>query len=72
MAMVECRECGGQVSQKADTCPCCGDVMPNEPLLKGGVVFTVVWHDSLQSFRFAGQPRQEPSQFQRVRKKANT
>jgi hypothetical protein len=27
MAMVEYRECGGQVSQKADTWPCCGDVM---------------------------------------------
>jgi hypothetical protein len=30
MAMVECKECGGQISQNADTCPHCGDVI-NEP-----------------------------------------
>jgi hypothetical protein len=27
MAMVECKECGGQISQNADTCPHCGDVI---------------------------------------------
>jgi hypothetical protein len=33
MAMVECKENGGQISQNADTCPQCGDVI-NEPLLE--------------------------------------
>jgi hypothetical protein len=33
MAMVECKECGGQISQNADTCPHCGDVI-REPKLK--------------------------------------
>jgi hypothetical protein len=27
MAMVECKECGGQISQNAETCPHCGDVI---------------------------------------------
>jgi hypothetical protein len=27
MAMVECKECGGQISQNAGTCPHCGDVI---------------------------------------------
>ena len=27
MAIVECKECGGQISQNADTCPHCGDVI---------------------------------------------
>ena len=27
MAMVECKECGGQISQNAETCPHCGDVV---------------------------------------------
>ena len=27
MAMVECKECGGQISQNADACPHCGDVI---------------------------------------------
>lgn len=27
MAMVQCKECGGQISANADTCPHCGDVI---------------------------------------------
>src|SRR5215510_11834814 len=27
MAMVECKECGGQISQNAETCPHCGDLI---------------------------------------------
>ena len=27
MAMVECKECEGQISQNAETCPHCGDVI---------------------------------------------
>src|SRR6476659_5147454 len=27
MAMVECKECGGRISQNAGTCPHCGDVI---------------------------------------------
>jgi rRNA maturation protein Nop10 len=27
MAMVQCKECGGQISANADTCPHCGDVL---------------------------------------------
>ena len=27
MAIVECKECGGQISQNADTRPHCGDVI---------------------------------------------
>jgi hypothetical protein len=27
MATVECKECGGQISQNAETCPHCGDVI---------------------------------------------
>jgi hypothetical protein len=27
MAMVQCKECGGQISENADTCPHCGDVI---------------------------------------------
>jgi len=27
MAMVQCKECGGPISQNADTCPHCGDVI---------------------------------------------
>jgi hypothetical protein len=37
MAMVECKECGGQISQNADTCPHCGDVI-NEPKPKFSLV----------------------------------
>ena len=37
MAMVECKECGGQVSQNADTCPHCGDVI-NVPKQKFSLV----------------------------------
>ena len=33
MAMVECKECGGQISQNADTGPHCGDVI-KEPKTK--------------------------------------
>ena len=27
MAMVECKECGGQISQNAERCPHCGDLI---------------------------------------------
>jgi hypothetical protein len=27
MAMVQCKECGGEISQNANTCPHCGDVI---------------------------------------------
>ena len=37
MAMIECKECRGQVSQNADTCPHCGDVI-NEPKPKFSLV----------------------------------
>ena len=37
MAMVECKECGGQISQNADTCPHCGDVI-KEPKPKFSLV----------------------------------
>ena len=37
MAMVECKECGGQLSQNADTCPHCGDVI-KEPKPKFSLV----------------------------------
>jgi rRNA maturation protein Nop10 len=37
MAMVECKECGGQISQNADTCPHCGDVI-NVPKPKFSLV----------------------------------
>ncbi len=37
MAMVECKECGGQISQNADTCPHCGDVI-KEPKQKFSLV----------------------------------
>ena len=37
MAMVECKECGGQISQNADTCPHCGDVI-REPKPKFSLV----------------------------------
>jgi len=35
--MVECKECGGQISQNADTCPHCGDVI-NVPKQKFSLV----------------------------------
>jgi hypothetical protein len=37
MAMVECKECGGQISQNAETCPHCGDVI-KEPKPKFSLV----------------------------------
>ena len=37
MAMVECKECGGQISQSAETCPRCGDVI-KEPKPKFSLV----------------------------------
>ena len=37
MAMVECKECGAQISQNADTCPHCGDVI-KEPKPKFSLV----------------------------------
>ena len=37
MAMVKCKECGGQISQNADTCPHCGDVI-KEPKPKFSLV----------------------------------
>ena len=37
MAMVQCKECGGQISQNADTCPHCGDVI-KEPKPKFSLV----------------------------------
>jgi rRNA maturation protein Nop10 len=37
MAMVECKECGGEISQNADTCPHCGDVI-REPKPKFSLV----------------------------------
>jgi len=37
MAMVECKECGGQISQSAETCPHCGDVI-KEPKPKFSLV----------------------------------
>ena len=37
MAMVECKECGGQISQNADSCPHCGDVI-REPKPKFSLV----------------------------------
>ena len=37
MAMVECKECGGQISQNAETCPHCGDVI-KEPKQKFSLV----------------------------------
>ena len=38
--MVECKECGGQISQNADTCPHCGDVI-NEPKPKFSLVVLI-------------------------------
>ena len=37
MAMVECKECGGQISQNAETCPHCGDVI-REPKSKFSLI----------------------------------
>jgi hypothetical protein len=37
MAMVECKECGGQISQNAETCPRCGDVI-KEPKPKFSLI----------------------------------
>jgi hypothetical protein len=37
MALVECKECGAQISQNADTCPNCGDVI-REPKPKFSLV----------------------------------
>jgi hypothetical protein len=37
MATVECKECGGQISQNAETCPHCGDVI-KEPKQKFSLV----------------------------------
>ena len=37
MAMVQCKECGGPISQNADTCPHCGDVI-KEPKPKFSLV----------------------------------
>src|SRR6516162_2347729 len=37
MAMVECKECGGQISQNAETCRHCGDVI-KEPKAKFSLV----------------------------------
>ena len=37
MAMVECKECAGQISQNAETCPHCGDVI-KEPKAKFSLV----------------------------------
>ncbi len=37
MALVECKECGGQISKNAGTCPHCGDVI-NEPKPKFSLV----------------------------------
>src|SRR6516225_7534575 len=37
MAMVECKECGGQISQNAETCPHCADVI-KEPKAKFSLV----------------------------------
>lgn len=36
MAMIECKECGGRISQNADTCPQCGDVI-NAPKPKSSL-----------------------------------
>jgi hypothetical protein len=37
MAMVQCKECGGEISQNANTCPHCGDVI-TEPKPKFSLV----------------------------------
>jgi rRNA maturation protein Nop10 len=37
MAMVQCKECGGQISETANTCPHCGDVI-KEPKPKFSLV----------------------------------
>jgi len=37
MAMVQCKECGGQISHNANTCPHCGDVI-KEPKPKFSLV----------------------------------
>jgi len=37
MAMIECKECGVQISQNAETCPHCGDVI-REPKLKFSLI----------------------------------
>ena len=37
MAMIECKECGVQISQNAETCPHCGDVI-TEPKPKFSLI----------------------------------
>ena len=37
MAMVQCKECGGQISDNANTCPHCGDVI-REPKAKSSLL----------------------------------
>jgi hypothetical protein len=37
MAMVQCKECGGQISDNANTCPHCGDII-REPKPKSSLL----------------------------------
>lgn len=65
MAMIKCKECGGEVSSKADACPKCGVRLKGKPSgcivgffkLIGGIVGAIIGLMVATSFLSSGDKR---------------
>ncbi|KAB2900377.1 MAG: hypothetical protein F9K35_07000 [Burkholderiaceae bacterium] len=75
MAMVKCKECGGQVSTKATTCPHCGAKTPKRTSLFTWIVagaFAVVVGSCVMGFNGSEERRQKAQAAQAAIEAAKT
>lgn len=61
MALIKCKECGGQVSTKADSCPSCGAKLPRKTSLLTWIVLAIIAF-TVVSWASANRTQKTPEQ----------